>query len=88
MKPGEQQAPLVVALQDLHQQLATLAGDDSLFLALSAQQRRDAHAQGSRLQDRLMGILASLVDGMAEDGADLVGEDGLPLSYKEGGKEA
>jgi len=80
--------PLVTALQGLHRRVAELPDDDSLFAGLNPEQRRTAHSLGCRLQDRMVRVLARLVADMAEDGADLVDEGGLPRSYSDGGSEA
>ena len=88
MKPTETHPALLVALRGLHQQVADLPGDDGLFSDLNPQQRRDAHALGCRLQDRIMGLLSRLVAELADDGADLIDEGGLPRSYGDGGSEA
>ena len=56
MKPTDSQAPLPVALEGLLSQLSDLPDDDSLFSNLTPQQRRDAHAMGCRLQDRLLRV--------------------------------
>ena len=88
MKPTDSQTPLPVALEGLLSQLSDLPDDDSLFSNLTPQQRRDAHAMGCRLQDRLLRVLSRLVADMAQDGADLIDEGGLPRSYGDDGNEA
>jgi hypothetical protein len=88
VSPSATEPALVAALGGLHQQVADLAADPALFSELSPQQRRDAHALGCRLQDRLLVVLSQLVAEMASDGADLVDEGGLPRSYGEGGSDA
>jgi len=88
VNPSATEPALIAALDSLQRQVSELADDDTLFSELSAEQRRDAHAQGCRIQDRLLAVLSQLVAEMASDGADLVDEGGLPRSYGEGGSDA
>ena len=58
-----------------------LPDHEDAFTSLSPEERRRAHDVGVRCQDRLVRVLARLVQGMAEDGVELVDERGVPKDY-------
>ncbi len=60
---------------------AALPDDDPSFDSLTPHERRELHDLGVRTQDRLVRCLARLTQGMAEDGADLLDERGLPHGF-------
>jgi hypothetical protein len=68
------------ALEEVWQACLQLPTDPTSFEALSPEQRRQAHDLGVRVQDRLLLSLSQLVEGMATDGVELVGDDGVPLA--------
>jgi hypothetical protein len=69
---------LLKALDEVREAVDRLPDEGAAFDALDPDQRRDAHALGCRIQDRLVRALARLVAGMAADGADLIDEEGNP----------
>ena len=75
---------LQAGLEDVWQACLRLPTEDAAFDSLSPSGRREAHDIGVRIQDRLLSSLSRLVDGMTEDGIELVGEDGLPLALRTG----
>ena len=75
---------LQLALEEVWQACLQLPSDPSSFEALSPEQRRKAHDLGVRVQDRLLLSLSLLVEGMATDGVELVGDDGVPVALAQG----
>jgi len=69
------------------QAVLRLPDSEAAFDDLDPAQRRDAHDIGVRIADRLVHTLARLVAGMAEDGADLVDERGLPRTFEDQGPQ-
>jgi hypothetical protein len=57
-----------------------LPDDDAAFDSLDPAARRSAHDVGVRVQDRVLRCLSRLVEGMAEDGVELV-DGGLPVGF-------
>ena len=74
---------MIDALQAVWEAVAALPDDPESFDALSPDDRRRAHDLGVRCQDRLVRCLATLVEGMAADGAELLDERGLPPGYRD-----
>ncbi len=64
---------------------AALPDDEASFDSLDPDARRRAHDVGVRCQDRLVRVLARLVEGMAHDGVELVDERGVPRDYSADG---
>jgi hypothetical protein len=75
-------SPLPAALDAVWAAALTLPDDEAAFAGLDPAARRAAHDVGVRCVDRLSRVLARLVEDMAEDGADLVDDDGLPAAMR------
>jgi len=74
---------LADALDAVWTAAAALPDDEAAFTELDPDARRRAHDVGVRCQDRLVRVLARLVEGMAEDGVELVDARGVPSDYSE-----
>ena len=74
---------LPAALEDVWASARRLPDDEEAFAALDPAERRRAHDLGVRCQDRLVRVLARLVQDMATDGVELVDERGVPTDYGE-----
>ena len=72
---------LLPALEAVWDAVAALPDDEAAFTSLDPDARRHAHGVGVRCQDRLVRALSRLVEGMAEDGVELVDDRGVPLDY-------
>ena len=81
--PGPKTSALVDALERVWAAATALPDDEASFTSLSPEQRRAAHDSGARCQDRLVRVLARLVEGMATDGVELVDDRGVPSDYSE-----
>jgi len=75
---------LIQALEATWTAARSLPDDDSWFDSLTPDERRAAHDLGIRVQDRLVRALARLVEGMADDGVELIDPRGVPVDYGEG----
>ncbi len=78
---------MIDPLEAVWQAVAALPDDPESFDALTPDERRRAHDLGVRAQDRLVRCLATLVEGMAADGAELIDERGLPPGYRSEGDQ-
>ena len=78
---GSLESELQRALGEVWLAVLELPQDGASFEAIDPQQRRDAHDLGVRIQDRLLGCLTQLVEGMATDGVELVDGQGVPTAF-------
>lgn len=84
MEPPSPRLTVTLALDAVWAAALTLPDDEESFRSLTPDERRAAHDLGVRVQDRVVRALSRLVEGMAEDGVELVDDRGVLIDYGAG----